>query len=81
MKLEKGRMVLVELGEDMLHGGFADKGGAGVDAELAAILVNGRNFLFVKEYGFTESSLKCGSFLVVVAGVYACLLFSHTSQI
>ena len=49
-------MAVVQLGEDALHGGFAEDGGAFLDTEAVTILLYGGQFLIVQVYDLTMNA-------------------------
>ena len=51
--LEQRRMAVIQLGEDALHGGFAEDGGAFLDTEAVTILLHGSQFLIVQVNNLT----------------------------
>ena len=63
-------MILFQFGEHPLHKGFAEKGGAVLDLETAAVLLYGSHFLVVETNDLPVPPDKGGFLPVEEIGIY-----------
>ena len=69
--LEKGRMVLVQFGEDLVHDGLTEKDRFRMDLEAIAVLVHGLHFLVVEIEDIAVLAEERRFLFLEIGGVHA----------
>ena len=62
-------MVFAEFGEDLLHDGVTEEGGAVLDTEAAAVFLDGGNFLVVEVDGLAVAAEEGEALLFEEVGI------------